>query len=95
MPNIQPSLDQAEHIGPLATGDNIEAKRVAGYTWNGTTWVRPPTPFADAAYDDIEFSNADGGGNYQTITYKANGVTVRTNTLAYDANNNVTSIIRS
>jgi len=31
---------QAEHIGPTDTGDNIEAKRVAGYVWNGSTWER-------------------------------------------------------
>lgn len=31
---------QAEHIGPTDTGDNIEAKRVAGYVWNGTSWER-------------------------------------------------------
>lgn len=28
--------DNAEHIGPEQTGDNIEAKRVANYVWNPT-----------------------------------------------------------
>lgn len=32
--NKQPAIDNAEHIGPDDTGDNIEAKRVAGYVWN-------------------------------------------------------------
>lgn len=43
MGNITPSVDGAEHIGPQQTGDNIEAKRVAGYIWNQDTsqWVRP------------------------------------------------------
>lgn len=31
---------QSEHIGPTDTGDNIEAKRVANYVWNGTSWER-------------------------------------------------------
>lgn len=32
--NVVPSVVGAEHIGPEATGDNIEAKRVATYVWN-------------------------------------------------------------
>lgn len=40
--NVTPRIDRAEHIGPLDTGDNIEAKRVAGYGFNtnSSTWVR-------------------------------------------------------
>jgi len=34
------SITQAEHISPLKTGDNIQAKRVALYAWDGTNWVR-------------------------------------------------------
>lgn len=33
-------VTQAEHISPAKTGDNIEAKRTAGYVWNGTNWER-------------------------------------------------------
>ncbi len=35
-------ITQAEHISPAKTGDNIEAKRVVGYTWNGSSgqWER-------------------------------------------------------
>ena len=38
--NTVPRIANAEHIGPNDTGDNIEAKRVAGYIWNGTSWER-------------------------------------------------------
>lgn len=40
--NTVPSITNAEHIGPNDTGDNIEAKRVAGYVWDSTTstWGR-------------------------------------------------------
>jgi len=31
---------ESEHIGPLETGDNIAAKKVAGFVWNGTSWQR-------------------------------------------------------
>lgn len=35
---------EAEHIGPDYTGDNISAKKVANYVWNGTTWERMTQP---------------------------------------------------
>lgn len=35
----QESLSQAEHVG-FEDGENIEAKRVAVYEWNGQTWQR-------------------------------------------------------
>ncbi len=38
--NTVPRITQAEHIGPNDTGDNIEAKRVANYFWNGVSWQR-------------------------------------------------------
>lgn len=38
--NVVPRITKAEHIGPNDTGDNIEAKRVAGYVWNGSSWER-------------------------------------------------------
>ena len=31
---------RAEHISPRKTGDNIQAKRVANYAWNGSEWER-------------------------------------------------------
>lgn len=34
------STNQAEHISPDKTGDNIQAKRVASYVWNGLSWER-------------------------------------------------------
>jgi hypothetical protein len=34
------SITQDEHISPTKTGDNIAAKRVAAYVWNGTAWER-------------------------------------------------------
>lgn len=49
-------------------------------------------------YDFTGFSNPDANGNYQTISYKAGGAggtTVRTLSLAFDANSNVTSILVS
>ena len=42
--NVVPAITAAEHIGPDDTGDNIEAKRVAAYVWNGSTWERMTQP---------------------------------------------------
>lgn len=33
-------ITRAEHISPRKTGDNIQAKRVANYVWNGSAWER-------------------------------------------------------
>jgi hypothetical protein len=89
---------EAEHIGPDYTGDNISAKKVAGYQWDGTNWVRSPLPLLNVGYDYFIASNPDGNGNYQTYTYKSGGsggTIVRTLTYTYDVNNNVTSMTRT
>jgi hypothetical protein len=89
---------QSEHIGPSSSGDNIDAKKVANYGWDGANWLRQPVPLIDQSYDYIGFSNADTNGNYQTIVFKSGGsagTTARTLTLAYDASSNVTSITRA
>lgn len=96
--NDTPRTDKTEHISPLDTGDNIEAKRVATYTFNGTDWSRTNTPFIDMSYDYVGFSNPDGNDNYQTIVFNtggSGGITQRTLNLTYDGSSNVTSIARS
>lgn len=56
------SLTAAEHIGPTETGDNIDAKRVAAYYWDGSNWQRqtlvtgatqPTTPTSTSISDTI------------------------------------------
>ena len=89
-------IENAEHIDPGTSGDNIAAKKVAGYAWDGTNWNRSTGgSIFKLPYDSQYFTNPDAGGNYQTITSKLNGVTQETLTLTYDGNNNVTSIVRS
>lgn len=34
------SIQRAEHIDPSTTGDNIAAKKVVGYSWDGSNWQR-------------------------------------------------------
>lgn len=47
------------------------------------------------AFDDIQFTNADGNGNYQTGTVRKSGSTVATLTFAYDGSSNLTRVTRS
>jgi hypothetical protein len=46
-------------------------------------------------FNELDWSNADANGNYQTITSKLAGATQEVLTLTFDASNNVTSIIRN
>lgn len=89
------SLTRAEHIDPAVTGDNISAKRVAEYRWDGANWQRSVFGLFTLPYDELDWSNADANGNYQTITSKLATSTQQVLTLAYDASNNVTSIKRN
>lgn len=36
----QNEIQNREHVAPDKTGDNIAAKRVANYGWDGTNWQR-------------------------------------------------------
>lgn len=44
------SIQQAEHISPNKTGDNIQAKRVANYVWN-PTGINPTTGEPTGAWE--------------------------------------------
>lgn len=37
-------VSRAEHISPRKTGDNIQAKRIANYVWDGAEWQRMTQP---------------------------------------------------
>lgn len=59
-------IAQAEHISPVKTGDNIEAKKTALYVWNAdvSQWQRMTQPTIDAG--DVQIDGvaafADSGG---------------------------------
>lgn len=90
----QPSIDLEEH----RSLGGVNAKAVVPYAYSGGTLTPTPTPLVDLAYDYVGFTNADGNGNYQTITFKTGGsagTTVRTLSVTYDANSLITSVTRS
>ncbi len=96
MANIVPSITEAEHIGPQATGDNIEAKRTAGYHWNGTNWERDTaSPLIPANYDYVAMDPSSAAPT--TMTFKvggASGTTIATLTLVYSGTD-IVSISRT
>lgn len=75
--NVVPSVTGAEHIGPQQTGDNIEAKRVAGYVWNGSEWQRMTQPGESVPYDTL-VDDAGAGVTYvgEAAAGSAPGATV-------------------
>lgn len=97
-----PRITKAEHIGPDDTGDNIEAKRVAAYGWDGSNWQRQGlqlTPGKDYDYTAITYvSGGNGAGEISTVTYKiggSGGTTVQTITLAYNSDDELESVTYS
>ena len=55
---------EAEHIGPDYTGDNISAKKVANYVWNGSSWERMVQPSGSASAStlaDFSVNDIDDG----------------------------------
>lgn len=63
------SIQQAEHVSPNKTGDNIQAKRTANYVWNSGTseWERMTQPGASTsgkATDAYSFQAKSDDGTY-------------------------------
>ncbi len=84
------SLHQAEHIGPEETGDNIDAKRVAMYTWNPNRgvageWERLGSSLiAGKNYDYIDIQQTNS--TTETYVFKtggSGGTTVQTIVVVY------------
>lgn len=97
--NVVPRITKAEHIGPSDTGDNIEAKRVANYTWNPITagWERAGNGLVPATFDYISIPSYDVNNNPLTVIYKtggASGTTVCTLTITYSGSN-IATVTRS
>ena len=94
--NVVPTIVKAEHIGPEDTGDNIEAKRVAGYGF-GTdgNWKRNPLPLIDSSFDSMTTTYPDSVT--EVYTFKAGATTVSTLTIVYtDASKgSLSSFVRS
>ena len=99
--NQQPSIDSSEHIGPSSTGDNIDAKRVASYGWNGTSWERirnVPLGLLTTDYDYV--SVAYPTTSSEVYTFKlggSGGTTTDTITITYtdDTKDNLSTAARS
>lgn len=96
--NKVPEITGAEHISPEHTGDNISAKRVANYIWNGTSWERMAQPgglTAGIDYDYLDVQQTDS--DTETYVFKtggSGGTTVRTIVVNYtsDAKSDIDTV---
>jgi len=87
-----------EHIAPKKTGDNIAAKRVAGYAFDGANWQRVPTGYIPSAYDYVGIDTSPSTSDVYTFYQGGSGGTlVSTVTLAYSdsTKGNLTSVART
>lgn len=91
--NMQPGLDSAEHIGPSSTGDNIDAKKVANFTWDPTSgtagqWYRQSKGLLNRPYNELVITYTDSTkATVSTIQSKLAGVAQQTITFTYPAAN--------
>jgi hypothetical protein len=95
-------LANREHVGPNKTGDNIAAKRVANYVWNGSTWDRmAPTSsggLLNIAYDSVAYTNTST--TVDTYKYYSGGVSgtlVATLTITYldSSKTGISTVVRT
>lgn len=91
-------IENREHIAPDKTGDNIAAKKVANYHWDGTNWQRQGASLVPSGYDYMSYSNTSS--TVDTYTYKTGGVsgtTVATITITYTDNtkSTISNVARS
>lgn len=85
-----PSIDRAEHVD-----ENVSAKRVFPYTWDGSNLVREGRRFVNEPYDYV--SGSPDMVTPTTLTFKSGGsggTTVATLTFTYSGSN-VASITKS
>lgn len=82
------SITRAEHVS-VDDGENINAKRTAGYVWDAalSEWVRSPKALT-LGHDFDYIGVANNSSTQDTLTYKnggASGNTVRTLVITYAA----------
>lgn len=79
------SVIRSEHISPIKTGDNIEAKRVALYAWGGSNWQRfGGGGLVSSTYDYIAATYPDSLTEvYVFKTGGSSGTTVNSVTVVY------------
>lgn len=97
------SVIRSEHISPLKSGDNIEAKRVALYGWDNSTsqWSRQSTTFGKLVPEKYDYIGATyPSGTTEVYTYKyggSGGTLVATVTVVYTDSTkaNISSVTRT
>lgn len=94
------SITQAEHVSPSKTGDNIEAKRVVNYGFDGSEWSRmsPSGSLITKPFDTIQVTSYNSNNDPLVVVYRlggASGTIQHTLTITYDASYNITEVVRT
>lgn len=87
------SLTRSEHISLEDTGDNISAKRVAPYYWDGANWQRQGAKLIPASYDALTYTATSA--TVDTFKYYTGGVAgtlVATLTVTYTDSTHATLV---
>lgn len=72
-----------EHVGPTKTGDNIPAKRVVSYGFDGTNWQRMPLRFVKNTFDYVSLTQSSTTDTYTFYQGGSGGTLVNTVTITY------------
>jgi hypothetical protein len=93
--NRVPALIAESNVGDRAPvvlyADPITHRLLVHATGGSSSGATGLLPFE---FDDIQFSNADVNGNYQTAVVKNDALTVATLTLSYDGSSKLTGVTR-
>ncbi|SRR5258708_3820915 len=79
----QQEIANREHIAPTKTGDNIAAKKVASYGFDGTNWQRIPLRFVKNTFDYISLAQTSTTDVYTFYQGGSGGTLVNTVTINY------------
>lgn len=96
--NIERATAEAEHIGPAYTGDNISAKKVANYLWDGSEWSRQGGGLITKPFDTIQITSYNANDDPLVVVYRlggASGTVQHTLTITYDGSNRITEVVRT
>jgi hypothetical protein len=81
--NVVTQVTRAEHIGPDDTGDNINAKRVAPYYWDGTNWQRQGAGLVPSSYDYLSYTSNTTTDVYEYYQGGSGGTLIATITVTW------------
>jgi len=86
-------IENQEHISFNKTGDNISAKRVVPYYWDGTNWQRQGAELIPGSYDALTYTATSATvDTFKYFTGGVSGTLVATLTVTYTDSTHATLV---